>query len=184
MNLPTTAKPLAKTASEECRPELWRLLTDRRPSSEVVPELALAERGAVEAALPALEAHAAPCGPQAVIAALVPLVTLYGVPDKSEKEWAAFWRFYTEALGNLPLEALKAGVAEYVRASSSEFFPKPGPLLALCNAHAGPITVAAWRARACLKFQPPPKVEMADIEERKAEAAKVAALFGRNWKSA
>lgn len=99
----------------------------------------------------ALQRHAEPCGDKAVIAALVPLVSLYGVSDKSEQEWKVFWRFYAEALSGVPLEALKAGVADYVSRPDSEFFPKPGPLKALCDRHAMPILIAARRAQKALE---------------------------------
>jgi len=56
-----------------------------------------------------------------------------------------FWRFYTDALGDQPLESLKAGVDEYVRHGDSEFFPKPGPLKAICEKHAMPLAKAKSR---------------------------------------
>jgi len=96
--------------------------------------------------------HAEPAGPKSVVAALAPLVALYGAQDKSEAEWTAFWGFYVDALGDLPEEALRAGVAEYVCNAKSEFFPKPGPLKAICDRHAIPIRMAASRARKALEI--------------------------------
>jgi hypothetical protein len=113
--------------------------------------LVLAE---IQAALPALEAAAAPCGPKAVVALLTPLVSLYGVPDKSSGEWRAFWGYYVEALSDLPMKALKAGIADYVAKADSEFFPKPGPLKALCDRHAAGERMAANRARRALDEWP------------------------------
>lgn len=138
------------TASAECSPGLWRRLTDDRLGFfDAVAEL----RGDPEAAreiaasLPALERHNEPAGAKAVVAALAPLVTLYGVTDRSEAEWKTFWGFYTRVLAEIPAEALKAGVEDYVANPASEFFPKPGPLLALCNARAAPLRIAISRAR-------------------------------------
>lgn len=93
-----------------------------------------------------LARHIEPCGQRAVIAVLAPLLSLYGVPNKSEAEAKTFWGFYIDALGSLPAEALKAGVAEYVADPKSEFFPKPGPLKAICERHAIPLRMAANRA--------------------------------------
>jgi hypothetical protein len=98
-----------------------------------------------------LERHVEPCGAKWVAAILGPLLTLYGVPDKSEGEAKAFWGFYIDALGGLPREAVAAGVAEYVSAADSEFFPKPGPLKAICDRHAVPLRMAANRARKALE---------------------------------
>ena len=98
-----------------------------------------------------LQRHTEPCGPKAVAKTLAPLATLYGVSDKGEAEWRAFWGFYADALGELPAEALAAGVAEYVADPKSEFFPKPGPLKAICERHAVPLRMAANRARKALE---------------------------------
>lgn len=97
-----------------------------------------------------LERHAEPCGPKWIAATLGPLLSLYGVADKSEAENRTFWGFYIDALGNLPREAVAAGVAEYVADPKSEFFPKPGPLKAICDRHAIPLRMAANRARKAL----------------------------------
>lgn len=101
-----------------------------------------------------LERHAQPCGAKAVIATLTPLVTLYGVADRSEAEWTAFWKFFIDALEDLPLEALRAGVREYVENPKSDFFPRPGPLKALCAEKAVPIRKAVGRGRKALSIDP------------------------------
>lgn len=150
---PTSAKLPATKASETCTPALWRRLTDASVSwsdaiadlasdIELVPEL--------RAACVALQRCAEPCGPQAVVETLAPLLALYGVPRKSEAEADAFWGFYLDTLGNLPAEALRSGVAEYVADAKSEFFPKPGPLKAICERHAVPLRMAANRAQKAL----------------------------------
>ncbi len=69
---------------------------------------------------------------------------------KSEAEARSFWGFYIDTLGGLPREAVTRGVADYV-ASAAEFFPKPGPLKALCERHAIPIRMAENRARKALE---------------------------------
>jgi len=150
----TSARPLAKTASDEASPGLWRRLTNVNQGwAEAVRELAddPVARGELQAINRRLQRHAEPCGASWVAATLGPLLTLYGVSDKSEGENKAFWGFYIDALGDLPREAVKAGVSEYVSDPKSEFFPKPGPLKAVCERHAILIRMAANRARKALE---------------------------------
>ena len=109
-------------------------------------------RGELEAAAVQLRRHAEPCGGHWIAATLAPLLTLYGVPDKGEREAKAFFGFYIDALGDLPREAVTLGVAEYVADAKSEFFPKPGPLKAICDRHAIPLRMAANRARKALEL--------------------------------
>lgn len=94
--------------------------------------------------------HVEPCGAKVVATTLGPLLTLYGVADKSQAENKTFWGFYIDALGGLPAEAVRSGVAEYVNDAKSEFFPKPGPLKAICERHAVPLRMAANRAQRAL----------------------------------
>jgi hypothetical protein len=150
----TDNRSLAKTASDECSPGLWRLLNHSNVTfTAAVEEVAKsADRSELEAVATRLEQHAAGCGDTAVIAALTPLVTLYGITDRSETEWRTFWRFYIDALGDLPAEAVRAGVNDYVQSAKSEFFPKPGPLKALCEERAAPIRRAASRASRALSY--------------------------------
>jgi len=151
---PTNAKPLAKTASAECSGELWRRLTNVNLGwAEAVADLAADPEACRELAVISgqLARHAEPSGPHHVVQILGPLMTLYGVADKSEGEAKAFWGFYIDALGDLPVEALRRGVGEYVADGKSEFFPKPGPLKTICDRHAWPIRMAANRAAKALE---------------------------------
>lgn len=99
--------------------------------------------------LPAVTAAAAPCGLPGIIAALKPLASVYGWPAAfsagDEATTADFWTVYREALGDLPWSAILAGCEAYNRASTSEFFPRPGPLRALCEAKRDEIHLAAFR---------------------------------------
>jgi hypothetical protein len=135
------------TVSVGCSPGLWQQLTGHNVTFYAAVEALEPYRDQVLAVLPQLEAAAAGCGAKAVIAELAPLVSLYGVPDKSEGEWKAFWGFYTAALADVPLAALKAAVQDYVKDGKSEFFPKPGPLLALADGRAAPLRMAYSRAK-------------------------------------
>jgi hypothetical protein len=153
----TTTKPkaLARNASSECSPALWRRLTNAQVGwADAALDLAEDPDSLAELALVSdrLQQHVEPCGPHWVVSVLGPLMTLYGVSEKSEGEAKAFWGFYIDALGELPKQAVKGGVGEYVADAKSEFFPKPGPLKALCERHAIPIRMAASRARKALQL--------------------------------
>jgi hypothetical protein len=104
-----------------------------------------------------LEHAAAPASSEQIITALAPMVTLYGVADRQPAEWKAFWGFYVRALGDLPIEAIHAGVQDYIERAGSEFFPKPGPLKEICRVHAIPVLMALGRARAASKRLNAPK---------------------------
>ncbi len=146
-------RPLAKTASEEVSPGLWRRLTSANLTwADAIRDLAEDReiRGELVIAAQRLAKHVEPCGAAWIAQTLGPLLTLYGVADKSEAENRTFWGFYIDALGGLPREAVKAGVAEYVSDAKSEFFPKPGPLKTICERHAVPLRMAANRAQRAL----------------------------------
>lgn len=145
---------IAKTVSDECSPELWRLLTDhRRGHFEMVEDLIKNDiaRTEIRAISDRMEAHLTPCGKEVVVEILAPLVAVYGVPDRSKGEWSAFWRIYIEALSDLPTEVLRAGVTAYVNRGTSEFFPKPGPLKQLCLDNGGGLYMAVGRVRSVMR---------------------------------
>lgn len=147
-------RPLARSASAEVSPDLWRRLTSANETwAEAVESLAADPQAMIElaGALDSLQRHVEPCGAKVIAATLGPLLALYGVSDKTEAENRTFWGFYIDALGHLPAEALRAGVAEYVADGRSEFFPKPGPLRAICERHAIPLRMAANRAQRALR---------------------------------
>lgn len=99
-----------------------------------------------------LQAAIEPAGGHAVVQILAPMLALYGVPRKSESEAEAFWGFYIDVLSDLPAESLRDGVAAYVADSKSEFFPKPGPLKAICERFAIKPRMAASRSRKALEI--------------------------------
>ncbi len=156
--------PMAVTiGSTACSAALWRRLTDSRLDfAEAVAALEAdpAARAELVRVAPELERRCAPCGERAVVTTLAPLISVYGVGDRSAAEWAGFWRFYHRALADLPLAALEAGVAAHVAAADSHFFPKPGPLRALCLRAAELSFRALGRARRALA-QTSPKIREA-----------------------
>ena len=134
---------------------LWQRCTDRSLSfSDAVKELAADPDLASEivSAKHRLEIAAAPAKSGEIIAVLVPLGRMFGLKDRGEAEWASFWGFYITALGDLPLEAIREGVAEYTEQETSEFFPKPGPLKAICRRKAEPVLMALGRVRAAARL--------------------------------
>jgi hypothetical protein len=144
VNLPTTTELHGLT------PELWTSLTSVKLSAQEAVEAVRRDPqavGMIRAAIPSLADRCRPCGEKAVIATLAPLLALYGVGDKSQAEWKFFWQVYSEMLAGLPLESVQAGVKAYVASQDSQFFPKPGPLLALCRAAQIPAIIALGRAR-------------------------------------
>ena len=134
----------------------------------------------LRAALPALRAYAAPCGSDAVLSALRPLLAVYGLPDKSEADRDTFWKVYVAVLASLPAHALQKGVRAYVESPDSQFFPKPGPLKALCEPFALSARQAYTRAARAVRLADegqlaPPPVRPASAAEHRDRAAKVLA---------
>lgn len=103
------------------------------------------------ALVPALEAHIAPAGPDGVRSVLSALFVIYPQPKRDAAEWAVWWMTYMEDLEGFPMFALAQAARDYRRAADSEWFPKPGALVALCNAHTLPAVKALGRARMAAK---------------------------------
>lgn len=83
----------------------------------------------VKAVLPALQTVAtAPAGTDGVKAVVGRRFALYPQPARSEAEAAAWWSEYYDALSEVSLASLEAGMRAYVADPSSEFMPKPGKL--------------------------------------------------------
>jgi hypothetical protein len=134
--------------------ELWRLLTAKEKTQNIAPMIAadpalVAEAKSISSAL---NARQAPCGRAAVATLLMPLVSIYGVPDRSEIEWTAFWLLYGDALSVLPREALAEAIVLHNR--EGKYFPKPSELFKLASPVAERLRVAAWRVKQALEHQP------------------------------
>jgi hypothetical protein len=92
-----------------------------------------------------LQAPTAPAGARGVVEVLTPLLAVFTVDEKVTTD--AFWDAYVCVLKEKPMCVLRAGVAAYLAAASSEWFPKPGPLLAHCRKVVASELLAAGRAR-------------------------------------
>lgn len=159
---------------------LWRRLSSSVGSDAEVAEIVSSPVLHAEARqmAPALRKLAEPCGPEAALAALRPLVLVYGIQEAARS--AHFWRPYMEVLGSVPLEALSLAISEYIAKPDSAFFPKPGPLKAIADRQAEPIRRAAHRATTAARMEarheraPPTEQQRAAVAKQAAEA--VAAL--------
>lgn len=145
---------------------LWRLLSSNHDASTEVEEIAAdpALKAEAKAFCQALAELSAAAGESAVMRALQPLVLVYGVGEAAKSP--AFWDAY-KVLSGLPEEALQRGIEEYLSLSDSQFFPKPGPLKALCDKHAAPLYKAAYRASKAASL-PAPRTRVVSDEERAA----------------
>lgn len=149
---------------------LWHLLTTTDGASaieRIVQTPAL--HAEVRRAAAVLREKAGGAGRDGVVRALFPLVSVYGLSDRSEVEWAKFWRAYQDALGDLPYSALQAGAAAYNRSPDSEFFPKPGPLRDLAIQH-NTLGIAAARAHRAASTEAPGREFTEDERRRNREA--------------
>jgi len=130
---------------------------------------------------PVLARLTKPCGDQAVIEALKPLVLVYGMGDQAKAP--AFWQVYTKQLSDLPLEALRHAVDDYAGRGDSVFFPKPGPLRDMALRRAEPVYKAASRARKAASLpvlgERPPATDE-DRERVRRMAAECAAALTRD----
>lgn len=124
-------------------------LLDGRSSQIAEDRQLLAE---VTKALPALRQEATqPASEAEIIRILSQRFALYPQPDRTDGEWAAWWADYTNALDDLPPSAIEAGMAEYVKGSDSEFFPKPGRIRELAKTSPNRMAMAVEAARNAIR---------------------------------
>lgn len=154
---------------------LWGLLSSPFGAEPEIAEIAADPELKAEAKrfCQALAEVSSAAGEAAVRMVLQPLVLVYGVGEAARSP--AFWEPY-RFLAGLPAEALKRGVDEYTRQPDSLFFPKPGPLKALCDKHAEPIYRAAFRASKAVSL-PPPTERKPPSDEEKAAVARLLREF-------
>lgn len=143
----TVSQHPAKAVLSECSPALKGLLAPNQSFFFAVDELRRtpAIHDEAKTVLSRLSAVNQPAPPQEIIASLAPLVAVYGVQDKSEQEWASFWKVYIEDLSAFPRWVIEAAVRTYRRQKDAEWFPRPGPLRALCEEEYRPSCAAHSR---------------------------------------
>lgn len=110
-----------------------------------------------------------PADPDEIISALFLLLPVYGVTDRTDEEAASLFVSYVEALGVLPLEAIREGIIEVNREAT--FFPRPGEIFKKAEPHAHALRVAAYRAKRAADWvekNPPPKTDAERAADRQA----------------
>ena len=155
--------PVSK--SSKLSTQLWSKLSAEGSYAPTVTEISenpgwLDE---IRSALPRMADAVRTCGGDAVRLALQPLVLVFGAAEAAKAP--GFWEAYIQALDGLPARALKKGIADYTSAAESQFFPKPGPLLALCLKHADPMRRAFYRAEGAIRKAAEPAITEADVVE-------------------
>jgi hypothetical protein len=120
---------LVASVQQSCDRELWRLLNYQGDWSLIGGDLIDQPRDALQRVVDALEPLERPVGPEGVMAALAPLVLVFGTTEAAKSP--AFWAVYIDVLADLPAYALEAGVRAYAREPDANWFPRPGPLRAL-----------------------------------------------------
>lgn len=120
----------------------------------------------------ALARITSPCGDEAVIEALKPLVLVYGLGEQAKSP--AFWQVYTKQLADVPAEALRLAVDDYASQPDSQFFPKPGPLREFALRRAEPVFRAASRSKRAAAL-PAHGAQREATDEEKALVARMAA---------
>jgi hypothetical protein len=89
---------------------------------------------------------------QEIMRVLSQRFAVFPQPDRTDAEWAAWWSDYTNALDDISPDAIEAGMAEYVRAPDSEFFPKPGKLRELAQRVPNRMARAVQAAERALRY--------------------------------
>lgn len=172
---PVNPSPKPTSITSLMSPRLWTLVSSNHDANTEIAEIAADPElhREAKAVCAALANRASGAGESSVKLALQPLVLVYGVSEATKSP--AFWQAY-RVLAGLPVEALQRGIEDYLAAPDSQFFPKPGPLKALCDKHAEPIFKAAFRAARAAALSPPrayPKSEaqVAAVARMAAETA-------------
>lgn len=134
-DLTTTSQLPAKAVLTGCSPALSGLLAPSQSFLFAVDEIRKtpALHDEARAMLAELQVINRPATAKEIIGELAPLVALFGVQDKGEDEWAAFWKIYIEDLGRYPRWVIAEAAKRYRRQKDADWFPRPGPLRDLCE---------------------------------------------------
>jgi hypothetical protein len=180
----------ASTLSEAVTSQLWRLCEDSVDAKQAARRIAANPARMAEARekLSLVARVAGPVGPDACYVALQPLVIQYGIPpfgpgEEGAAMQEAWWRTTIKALQDLPRESLDLAVDRYIATQTRHYFPNPGTLRKLCEAHATKVRMVAWRIRKAVEengenTRPPPEVtkEVGDNFRNLAQQLKASRL--------
>jgi len=179
MDLPNDPRyPVRLTTSNALSEELTSLLNSCLNSDEAVAEISNSPAlfREAQAALPVLREQAlGRSGEEGVRQVIGRRFALFPQPQRSDGEWAMWWADYYEALASVPLCALEAAMAAYVRLHDSEFMPKPGKLLELSKTTPNRGAQAYGRALKATTGKEPERLPF--IGPTEEEKAKVKAML-------
>lgn len=156
------------------------LLTHETTTADAVagivanPALHAECKAALPALLDAKDRALTKTGPDDVKRVLVPALTIYPQPDRTEREWAQWWSVYIETLSDIPARAVSEAMRLWLR-SPAGFMPKPGELRDWALKVPCPEYQIAHRAK--LAAESPAVTFQLDAAQRKAEAAELLAGF-------
>lgn len=168
------------TTSPELSPELTSLLNSWHNADEAIAEISNSPALFHEAqrALPALKDHATGRAGEAGVKAVIGRrFALFPQPARSDGEWAMWWADYYEVLATVPLCALEAGMAAYVKLIDSEFMPKPGRLLELSRMTPNRGVQAYERAAKAVTGKEAERARPEPTETEKAQVKRMLAGF-------
>lgn len=134
----------------------------------------------VKAALPALiaarDAAMQPTDIEGLARVIADRFANYPQQDRTEEEWASWWRGYHDALSDVPKANIEAAMKAWVR-SPERFLPNPGQLRELALKHTLPEFTAAYRAKLAVA-QEPRRISKPDAETRRRQVAELLAGIG------
>lgn len=173
---PINAKPPERITSPEPSPALRRLFDagqllgdDAERAARDCPTII----DEAKALLPSLQRKVEAAGEVVVRQVIGARLETFPQPQRSDAGWDAWWNDYFDALADEPAFAIEAGMREWVKTDVTGFMPKPGQLLALVKAAAGPHWRALSRAQRVAKLPPPRPLNTETLEERQAAIAAI-----------
>lgn len=125
----------------------------------------------------ACEAALAPAGDAEVARIVADRLPVYPQPERSEEEWAAWWRSYFDALSDLPVTSLQKAMLDWVR-SPAQFLPKPGELRELAQKKGVPEYRANYIAKLAMRIERVPMTPE-QAEARRLQVIEALDMIGR-----
>ncbi len=186
VTLPQAALPLtggsrhARIASDECSAALWRRLSESDAANDCVRDIARspALRQEVTTVLPRLQAWAAPITDVTLTRRLTELGQKFYLEDRSDEEWAVFWKFYRDALRTLPEAAFEDAIVKWNQ-QGTDFMPKASQLYKLAEPMMVELRTVAWRAKKASEWVEEHAERYLTPEERQARGAEIRAILAQ-----
>lgn len=160
---------------------LWKLLTEVDEGRSAIRLIAINPtlRAEAERMIPMLERITRPMTPEEMLLILTREMPTYGIPNKPQGEWAAFFGAYLRDLAPLNATSLVDAFTRWGRGEMYPqqpgrhgFYPKPAELTAMAKKMRTDLSNALYRAREALRWadvRPRPKT--AEDRRRDTEEA-------------